>query len=193
MDAQQEQQQKEFISSFFPPDDHGQRALDRGPQSSNPVFPFTPNDISTTGTQTNFSGLMPLHTNISNAQVNMDLLGNLMTAQGIEGQPNPSQQYTPQLLLEQQFKLTQLQQLLQLQNQIFQQQVRLSYAVVEKNNRLGCFLFLKMCSLSLMQIALISGHNATETATEPPKDQTVRYHGLPTPGTLYTHIPLRIV
>jgi hypothetical protein len=144
MDAQQEQQQKEFMSSFFSPDDHGQRALDRGPQSS--MFPFTPNDVSTTGTQTNFSGLMQLNTNISNAQVNMDLLGNLMTAQGIEGQPNPAQQYTPQLLLEQQFKLTQLQQLLQLQNQIFQQQVRLSYAVVEKNTRLGCFLFLKMCA-----------------------------------------------
>ena len=37
--------------------------------------------------------------------------------------PIESQHYSPHLLLEQQFKLTQLQQLQQLQNQIFQQQV----------------------------------------------------------------------
>ena len=40
-----------------------------------------------------------------------------------QGNMDGGQQFNPQLLLEQQFKLTQLQQLQQLQNQIFQQQV----------------------------------------------------------------------
>jgi len=125
MDAQQEQQQKEFLSALFPPDlsgDHAQRS-----QSSNPVFSFTSNDGSTL-TQQHLSGLISSPANGVNPQVNLDLLGNLMSLSGIEGQPSNSQQlpqYNPQLLLEQQFKLTQLQQLQQLQNQIFQQQVRI--------------------------------------------------------------------
>ncbi|EIN08267.1 hypothetical protein PUNSTDRAFT_143906 [Punctularia strigosozonata HHB-11173 SS5] len=72
----------------------------------------------------------------------MDILSSFMSMQGIEGQDNQqqpsevqqgqgqgqSQQFnaqTPQALLEQQLKLTRLQQLQQLQNQIFQQQIEL--------------------------------------------------------------------
>ena len=72
-------------------------------------------------------------------QLAMSLLNNLLQMQGLENtmlnqqnstpppsssSPNTTQpSYNPQLLLEQQIKLTQLQQLQQLQNQIFQQQV----------------------------------------------------------------------
>ena len=72
-------------------------------------------------------------------QLAMSLLNNLLQMQGLENtmlnqqnsattpptttSSSPSTTYNPQLLLEQQIKLTQLQQLQQLQNQIFQQQV----------------------------------------------------------------------
>ncbi|KAL1745514.1 hypothetical protein HDZ31DRAFT_36321 [Schizophyllum fasciatum] len=68
------------------------------------------------------------------------------------------QQFNPQLMLEQQFKLTQLQQLQQLQNQIFQQ-----------------------------QLAIISGQN-NQALQDAPQDanpapgRQAQYHGLPTPG-----------
>ncbi|KAL1753393.1 hypothetical protein FB107DRAFT_276747 [Schizophyllum commune] len=75
-----------------------------------------------------------------------------------QGNMDGSQQFNPQLLLEQQFKLTQLQQLQQLQNQIFQQ-----------------------------QLAIISGQNnqALQDATQDPgtpSGRQTQYHGLPTPG-----------
>lgn len=56
----------------------------------------------------------------------MDMLENLMAMQERVGQAAASaqgQSTTPQMLLEQQMRLNQLQQLQQLQNQIFQQQV----------------------------------------------------------------------
>ena len=71
-------------------------------------------------------------------QLAITLLNNLLSMQGIENSilsqqsttptsPTSSQpSYNPQLLLEQQIKLTQLQQLQQLQSQIFQQQVPFS-------------------------------------------------------------------
>jgi hypothetical protein len=75
-------------------------------------------------------------------QLAISLLNNLLQMQGLENtilnqqntntSPSPSSSpsttqpsYNPQLLLEQQIKLTQLQQLQQLQSQIFQQQVLL--------------------------------------------------------------------
>jgi hypothetical protein len=127
MDTQaQEQQQKEFLSSFFPADvsvDELQRSLDSN-HGNNGLFSFNGTAASHLGISSSHSGLG----NGANARLDMELLGNLMAMQGIEGQPGPNHQhpqYTPQLLLEQQFKLTQLQQLQQLQHQIFQQQVSL--------------------------------------------------------------------
>jgi hypothetical protein len=124
MDAQaQEQQQKEFLSSFFPADvsvDEMQRTLD-STHGNNGLFSFSGGPPHP-GMPNGHSGLG----NGANARLDMELLGNLMAMQGIEGQPGSNHQqpqYTPQLLLEQQFKLTQLQQLQQLQHQIFQQQV----------------------------------------------------------------------
>lgn len=60
--------------------------------------------------------------------MDMDLIGSFLAMQGVESQgaltPGTHTPYNPATVLEQQFKLTQLQQLQQLQNQIFQQQVR---------------------------------------------------------------------
>lgn len=128
MDTQsQDQQQKDFLSSLFPldvPIDQHRGSLLEG-QQQQPMFQFN-NGLQLPNTGANMQ-----------PQLNMDLLGNLMSMQGVESQsqannnggiptsPHQTQsQYNPQLLLEQQFKLTQLQQLQQLQNQIFQQQAR---------------------------------------------------------------------
>ena len=62
-------------------------------------------------------------------QVSMDMLENLLAMQDPASQGGGHQGHgqssaTPQALLEHQLRLNQLQQLQQLQNQIFQQQVR---------------------------------------------------------------------
>lgn len=117
------------MSSFFAMDvpmDHGQRGQDQSMSYNNQYGTGGPPEQQSATTM--------------NQQLDMDLLGNLMAMQGaqglqgaqgmqgVDGQQNstPTQsssaQYNPQMLLEHQFKLTQLQQLQQLQNQIFQQQ-----------------------------------------------------------------------
>ncbi|KAJ6588910.1 hypothetical protein B0H19DRAFT_1101926 [Mycena capillaripes] len=71
-----------------------------------------------------------------------------------ESPPSNTSSYNPGLLLEQQYKLTQLQQLQQLQNQIFQQ-----------------------------QIALISGSQTSPLPLDSEsRERVVPFHGLPTPG-----------
>jgi hypothetical protein len=83
-----------------------------------------------------------LHTHVRTAQylsnmqqngVGMDVLEGLMVMQdGRGGQSAPiqgSQQPSPQMLMEQQMRLNQLQQLYQLQTQIFQQQVSIPISV----------------------------------------------------------------
>jgi hypothetical protein len=123
MDTEQQQKdflqkdfmQKDFMASFFPND-----------QPLDSHFPFTG------GIQQQQQQQQQQHQQHQqqqqpqptlNTQINMDLL---MHMQGIDTTTPVSSQssYNPQSLLEQQFKLTQLQQLQQLQNQIFQQQVR---------------------------------------------------------------------
>jgi hypothetical protein len=122
----QDQQQKDFMSTFFPPSvDHGNQNGDHS-QHQQPLF--------------NGSALQPgmhghgmhssMNTNNTNMTLDMDVMGNFMAMQGIEAQQalSPSQgPYNPQMLLEQQFKVTQLQHLQQLQNQIFLQQVSKSF------------------------------------------------------------------
>lgn len=106
-----QQQQKDFLQSLFPSPDHTQ----------SPIYPYTSSDSMSPN---------------SSAQLNMNVLGNMMQMQGIElssasasssSGAGSSASYNPQMLMEQQFKLTQLQQLQQLQNQIFQQQVSRSF------------------------------------------------------------------
>ncbi|KAG5646772.1 hypothetical protein DXG03_002460 [Asterophora parasitica] len=108
MDAR-EHHDKDFLSSMFPPEQQQQSQLN--------MF-----SIPTYSQQTIQQSIsQPLSPELS-----MDMLNNLMSMRGIEAQPTSptSPQYNPTSILEQQFKLTQLQQLQQLQNQIFQQQVR---------------------------------------------------------------------
>lgn len=124
MDAHtQEQQQKDFMSTFFPPGDHTNHAMGSAQQQQQQQGLFS-------GSASNQNGMLGhgIHpptnaTTNTNMSTDIDLIGSFMNMQ----QPlSPSQQapsYNPQVLIEQQFKLTQLQQLQQLQNQIFQQQV----------------------------------------------------------------------
>lgn len=108
------------MATYFPPSsDHNQNHGDPS-QQQQILFPgLQPNTLGS-AMHPSFNG--------SNTTMPFDIeaLGSLM--QGIEGQAplSPNQQaasYNPHMMLEQQFKLTQLQQLQQLQNQIFQQQV----------------------------------------------------------------------
>lgn len=134
--------------------------------------------------------------------IDMDLLGSLMAMQGVQhantqGQmsqaissqplstaynthdqqqqtPINTSNPTPATLLEQQFKLSQLQQLQQLQNQIFQQQVHLP----------TFFCPISISALNAKQIALISqGRQLNELGSfDSPVDRVPPMHGLPTPG-----------
>jgi hypothetical protein len=119
----QDQQQKDFMSTFFPPSaDHGNQQQGDHSQHHQPLF--------------NSAALLPglhghgthpsMNTSNTHMALDMDVMGNFISMQGIEGQQqvSPTQPpYNPQMVLEQQFKVTQLQQLQQLQNQIFLQQV----------------------------------------------------------------------
>ncbi len=122
MDAHiDDQQQKDYLSPFFDLESL-QNGGDLGIMSPS-MNSQQPQLMMTSAT-------MP-------SQMDMEMLGNLMSLQGINSpndisqRPPLSPQFStntgatsPQLLMEQQFKLAQLQQLQQLQNQIFQQQVR---------------------------------------------------------------------
>ena len=103
MDAH-DHHQKDFLS-LFPPDQQ---------QSNDSTLPIFYNP-SRAQQQT-----MPMPNSPT-----IDILGTMMQMQGLESQAAPSATspaFQSQSLLEQQFKLSQLQQLQQLQNQIFQQQ-----------------------------------------------------------------------
>ncbi|KAG6808582.1 hypothetical protein H0H92_003648 [Tricholoma furcatifolium] len=134
-----ERQEKDFLATIFPSD---------GGQQDMYTMAFNQQPMQQ---QSMPSPMNP-------PQLGMDMLNNLMSMQGIESQAQTpsSPQYNSQQLLEQQFKLTQLQQLQQLQNQIFQQ-----------------------------QIALISSQTAgmmNSPSVEPRRDPQNHFNGLPTPG-----------
>jgi hypothetical protein len=140
-------------------------------------------------------------------QLTLSLLNNLLQMQGLENSimnhqqhptnattppsTTPSSQptsptitqpsYNPQLLLEQQIKLSQLQQLQRLQNQIFQQQVLFFPRFIIKSP----FVMLVI----LYQIALISGQSPLTSIVDSakPQNQSGDQHiftGLQTPGNV---------
>jgi hypothetical protein len=168
MDTATSSQQKEFLSSLFPAElavDIVHRELESQRPTSTP-YPFNNGHTSNNA---------PPLTNSASGPYNLDLLANLNILSGID-KPTTSQlpQYTPQMLLEQQFKLSQLQQLQQLQNQIFQQQV--GFLVPTGHS-------IPTSSPTVpSQIALISRLPDTCPAPEGQREQSVRFHGLPTPG-----------
>ncbi|KDQ58718.1 hypothetical protein JAAARDRAFT_176786 [Jaapia argillacea MUCL 33604] len=139
-----DQQQKDFLSSFFGTDSSSDQ-LQRPPDSMQQnIF----NSAMSTAPPTPQPTMNMQSFQQSNSMFGAaDILGNMM--QGIETQQNPC---TPQMVLEQQLRLAKLQQLQQLQNQIFQQ-----------------------------QLELISGQQnpSSPMSVDGPRDPP--YHGLPTP------------
>ena len=117
----QAQQQKDFMSTFFSPQgDHPNANVDHSQHHQNL---FNGQGLHTGMINTGMQALSNI-SNGSNVTSDIDILQNLMAMQGIESHsPVQANQQAPYNMLEQQFKLTQLQQLQQLQNQIFQQQV----------------------------------------------------------------------
>ncbi|KXN86516.1 hypothetical protein AN958_09988 [Leucoagaricus sp. SymC.cos] len=105
-------------------------------QQASSSMPFQATSGPTPASQPSNVQMSPV-ANLQPSQLNMNMLNNMMQIQSagdhlvnIVGQNSqgagPSNvQYNTQALLEQQFKLSQLQQLQQLQNQIFQQQIAL--------------------------------------------------------------------
>ncbi|KAH7910263.1 hypothetical protein BJ138DRAFT_1192609 [Hygrophoropsis aurantiaca] len=156
----QEQQQKDFLAFLFPTEvsldphrshDHSNDLMS-GPSGSSQRPSIGPNGFPGTSNASFNPGL------------SMDLasMGNFMSMQGIEPAVAPvtaPTQFTPQMLLEQQYKLTQLHQLQQLQNQIQNQ-------------------------IFQQQLALISGQSvltSPDPNSESQRDQASSYNGLPTP------------
>lgn len=114
-------QQKDYISSLYPTDQ--QNHQQDGQQQSMSMFQY--NSLSPSHQPS--MGMQQGTPQSINPQLTMEMLGSMMQIQGIESQttsPTSPQPFNPQSMLEQQFKLTQLQQLQQLQNHIFQQQVK---------------------------------------------------------------------
>ncbi|CAL1699268.1 unnamed protein product [Somion occarium] len=115
--AAHDQHQKDFLNAFFQSETGGE--LD---QRGREPDMFNNGNLS-------LPPMMNLsQQTFSNPQASMDVLENLMAMQDRVGQAAASQvgqPTTPQILLEQQMRLNQLQQLQQLQNQIFQQQIEL--------------------------------------------------------------------
>ena len=193
----QAQQQKDFMSAFFPPQgDHPNANIDRSQHHQNL---FNGQGLHPGMINTGMQALSNMN-NGSNVTSDIDMLQNLMAMQGMESHsPVQANQQAPYNMLEQQFKLTQLQQLQQLQNQIFQQQVStISLLSVWRlvMGRNGCksrqcftwatlSVFTISCSFQI-QIALISGQQIgqlSDLSPNPQQDQRSSHHqGLPTPG-----------
>lgn len=123
----QDQQQKDFLSTFFSNNNEPNHHPDPTQQQHQQHHPQQHGLFN--GSALTLPNMLahPMHA-ANGAPTEMDLIGSFMAMQGIDTQsalsPSAQSSYNPQMLLEQQFKLNQLQQLQQLQNQIFQQQVR---------------------------------------------------------------------
>ncbi|TCD70699.1 hypothetical protein EIP91_002075 [Steccherinum ochraceum] len=117
--------QKDFLNSFFPPD---QAHSEHDQHARNPDMYHNQMNPGSSQQHSSMMNLQHQQHNMQNPPVAMDVL-ELMAMQDRAGQSSSggqgSQATTPQMLLEQQVRLNQLQQLQQLQNQIFQQQIEL--------------------------------------------------------------------
>jgi len=128
MDSDNGQEQKDFLAFLFPePSSDQQRTHDT--QQNNNINTDTVQGQRATSGISNFTGTSP--PSMFNQPIDLLTMSNLMSVQGVDTTSLPalpnSTSFTPQVLFEQQYKLTQLHQLQQLQsqiqNQIFQQQV----------------------------------------------------------------------
>jgi len=116
-----DQQQKDIFSSFFPEQQQQQQYSGTIPIPASPVYNgFAPSSPQSANSQLAMSMLLMQMQGLGD--VNNSTLPPHQQQQGIYQPPN--QQNAQQLVLEHQFKLSQLQQLQQLQNTILQHQVR---------------------------------------------------------------------
>ncbi|KAG1776349.1 hypothetical protein EV702DRAFT_1109995 [Suillus placidus] len=156
----QDNLQKDFLAFLFPESSSDQQRGHDSQQNEAMNSAAVHSQRSNSGLL-NFTGtanLPPL-----NQQLDLMAMGNLMSMQGMDTTSLPalpsSTGLTPQVIFEQQYKLTQLHQLQQLQNQIQNQ-------------------------IFQQQLALISGQSALnthDTSAEPARDQIGSFSGLPTP------------
>lgn len=155
----QDNLQKDFLAFLFPESSSDQRGHDS--QQNEAMNSAAVHGQRSNSGLLNFTGtanLPPL-----NQQLDLMAMSNLMSMQGMDTTSLPalpsSAGLTPQVIFEQQYKLTQLHQLQQLQNQIQNQ-------------------------IFQQQLALISGQSALnthDTSVEPARDQIASFSGLPTP------------
>jgi len=116
---------KDSFSSFLPQQDqNSQISLPGSPPVSRPALSLGSNPQLTMGLINNFIQMHGLENSIVQQQLSQNSSSSAGHGQNPANQ-SPRTADNSQLLLEQQIKLTQLQQLQQLQNQIFQQQVRI--------------------------------------------------------------------
>ncbi|KAJ3523010.1 hypothetical protein NM688_g8793 [Phlebia brevispora] len=173
---------KDFLNAFFQPDQ---------PPSRRHSIPAA--DIYLSQESQQQSALMnPQQQGMPSPGVGMDVLEGLMGMQERGGQPGvpAGGQPTPQMLMEHQMRLNQLQQLYQLQTQIFQQQVRHSSFI---GSECSCSAstadipgMQPVLTLPMMQIELLSGQSGFGSLplmldrSRDPQSQQQQY--LPTPA-----------
>ncbi|OAX42448.1 hypothetical protein K503DRAFT_710634 [Rhizopogon vinicolor AM-OR11-026] len=156
----QEHHQKDFLAFLFPESSSDQQ---RGhdTQQNDVMNAAAMHGQRPTSGMSNFTGTA--NPPMFNPPIDLMSMSNLMSMQGMDTTSHPALPnttgFTPQVIFEQQYKLTQLHQLQQLQNQIQNQ-------------------------IFQQQLALISGQSALNThdsTGEPSRDQVAAFSGLPTP------------
>lgn len=152
--------QKDFLAFLFPESSSGHQR-DHDSQQNEVMNAATAHGQRSNSGMLNFTGTS--NPPPFNQQLDLMTMSNLMSMQGMDATAVPalpsSTGLTPQVIFEQQYKLTQLHQLQQLQNQIQNQ-------------------------IFQQQLALISGQSALnthDTSVEPARDQITTFSGLPTP------------
>jgi hypothetical protein len=128
MDPTRGQEQKDFLAFLFPESSSDQQRGHDAQQNDIINADAMQGQRATSGIS-NFSGTT--NPSMFNQPIDLLAMSNIMSLQGMDTTSLPAPQnttnFTPQVIFEQQYKLTQLHQLQQLQsqiqNQIFQQQV----------------------------------------------------------------------
>jgi hypothetical protein len=133
MDPNRGQEQKDFLAFLFP-ESSSEQQRGHDAQQNDIINAAAMHGQRSTSGMSHFSGTT--NSPMFNQPIDLMSMSNLMSMQGMDTTPLPAPPnttgFTPQVIFEQQYKLTQLHQLQQLQsqiqNQIFQQQV--SYLVL---------------------------------------------------------------
>ncbi|KAH0835904.1 hypothetical protein J3R83DRAFT_9799 [Lanmaoa asiatica] len=161
----QDHQQKDFLAFLFP-----DSSLDQNrPQDAHPPDVLATAQLAAHRTQNTLQSFPGSNNTAFNHQpLDLMAMSNLMSLDATPTTLPSTAPLTPQMLLEQQYKLTQLHQLQQLQNQIQNQ------------------IFQQQASplLDITLLALISGQTTLathDTNPDPQRDPVSPFNGLPTP------------